>query len=93
MESLLYTWLIRESVHFNMAIYSNENITEIVKLSPHEFPNLLKNPEIYAVYSSSCFKFMNTSFSLFLLLYLFIYFIYLDIYLCTFMFFIYLFDK
>ena len=35
-----------------IAIYSNENITKIVKLSPHKFA-LVQNRDIYGVYSSS----------------------------------------
>ena len=34
-----------------MSIYSNENISKIVKLSPHEFPHLVQNHENYGVYS------------------------------------------
>ena len=35
-----------------MAIYSNENITKIMKLSHREYPHLVQNHEIYGVYST-----------------------------------------
>ena len=34
-----------------MAIYSNENITKIMKLSHRKFPHLVQNREIYGIYS------------------------------------------
>ena len=38
-----------------MAIYSNENMTKM-KLSHLEYPHLVQNREIYAVYSISVFS-------------------------------------
>ena len=35
-----------------MSIYSNENVSKIVKLSPHEFLHLVQNRENYGVYST-----------------------------------------
>ena len=45
-----------------MSIYSNENISKIVKLSPREFPHLVQNRENYGVYSMLEFKEQNVLF-------------------------------
>ena len=46
----------RKNFHFNAWLwkhYSNENITNLTKLTHREYPHLIQNREIYGVYSMS----------------------------------------